>query len=54
VVEAREAEEVLENLFRFSVLILDFIEECGTDKTFFKASSKLAYSPASFSPERLR
>lgn len=36
---------------RFSALSLDFILECGTDRTFRKAFSNRAYSPVSFLAE---
>jgi hypothetical protein len=41
--EAGETEARLDR-FRFSVSSLDFIFECGTDRTFFSAVSKLEYS----------
>lgn len=45
-VAAREEEDRLV-FFLFAALIA----ECGTDRTFFKASSKIAYSLAAFLAE---
>jgi len=44
---SREKEARLGRVFRLAI----FISECRTDKTFFSASSKLAYSLAAFLAE---